>query len=139
MKKVLTSGTFDILHYGHINLLKRARELGDYLLVACSTDQSALTKGKKCYYSYDIRKDFLKSIRYVDDVIEVDVRDNDILFYLTQIAIINDISIYVLGNDYKDKLQYYNGYEEFNKIVEIKFLERTPNISTTILKNHLDI
>ena len=70
MKRVITYGTFDLLHYGHINLLRRARELGDYLVVALSTDEfNAEQKGKKCYFEYEQRKILLEAIRYVDRVI----------------------------------------------------------------------
>ncbi|WP_156397675.1 adenylyltransferase/cytidyltransferase family protein, partial [Liquorilactobacillus vini] len=70
MKKIITYGTFDLLHYGHINLLRRAKELGDYLIVALSTDEFNWTqKHKKCYFHYEQRKLLLESIRYVDLVI----------------------------------------------------------------------
>ena len=70
MKRVITYGTYDLLHYGHINLLRRARELGDYLIVAISTDEFNWNeKNKKCYYPYEIRKAMLEAIRYVDEVI----------------------------------------------------------------------
>ncbi len=70
MKRIITYGTFDLLHYGHINLLKRAKELGDYLVVGLSTDEFNLNeKNKKCYFSYEQRKQLLESIRYVDLVI----------------------------------------------------------------------
>jgi len=69
MKKVITYGTFDILHYGHINLLRRAKALGDYLIVAISSDDFNAIKGKKAYYPYEIRKMMLESIKYVDEVI----------------------------------------------------------------------
>jgi glycerol-3-phosphate cytidylyltransferase len=70
MKRVITYGTFDLLHYGHINLLKRAKELGDYLIVGLSTDKfNSIEKGKKTYFSYEERKQLLESIRYVDLVI----------------------------------------------------------------------
>ena len=70
MKKVITYGTFDLLHYGHINLLKRAKALGDYLIVALSTDEfNWNSKAKKCYFSYEVRKQLLEAIRYVDLVI----------------------------------------------------------------------
>ena len=59
MKKVLTYGTFDLLHYGHINLLERAKALGDYLVVGLSTDEFNGLKGKKCYFSYEERKKML--------------------------------------------------------------------------------
>lgn len=69
MKRILTYGTFDLLHYGHIRILKRAKELGDYLVVALSTDEFNATKGKKAYHSYETRKKMLEAIRYVDLVI----------------------------------------------------------------------
>ena len=70
MKRVITYGTFDLLHYGHINLLKRAKELGDYLIVALSTDEfNSIEKHKICYFSYEQRKQLLEAIRYVDLVI----------------------------------------------------------------------
>jgi glycerol-3-phosphate cytidylyltransferase len=70
MKRVITYGTFDLLHYGHINLLRRAKALGDYLVVVLSTDEFNWNeKQKKCYFTYDQRKTLLESIRYVDLVI----------------------------------------------------------------------
>ena len=69
MRKVITYGTFDLLHYGHINLLRRARMMGDYLIVALSTDEFNRGKGKECYFSYEERKMLVESIRYVDLVI----------------------------------------------------------------------
>ena len=69
MKKVITYGTYDLLHVGHINLLKRAKNLGDYLIVALSTDDFNLLKHKSSYHSYDDRKIILESIKYVDEVI----------------------------------------------------------------------
>ena len=69
MKKVITYGTFDLLHVGHINILRRAKELGDYLIVVLSTDEFNAIKNKKAYYSYEDRKQILEAIRYVDKVI----------------------------------------------------------------------
>ena len=69
MKRVITYGTFDLLHVGHINLLRRAKELGDYLLVAISTDEFNAIKNKKAYYSFEDRKQILEAVRYVDEVI----------------------------------------------------------------------
>ena len=71
MKKVITYGTFDLLHAGHINILRRARELGDYLIVVLSTDEFNAIKNKKAYYSYEDRKLILEAIRYVDEVVPV--------------------------------------------------------------------
>ena len=70
MKKVITYGTFDLLHYGHINLLRRAKEYGDYLIVALSTDEFNLEqKNKKCHFNYEKRKMMVEAVRYVDLVI----------------------------------------------------------------------
>ena len=72
MKRVITYGTYDVLHFGHINLLKRAKALGDYLIVGLSTDEFNAVKGKKSFYSYEQRKKILEAIRYVDLVIPED-------------------------------------------------------------------
>ena len=69
MKKILTYGTFDLLHYGHVRLLKRAKEMGDYLIVGLSSDEFNELKGKKCFFSYDKRKKMLEAIKYVDEII----------------------------------------------------------------------
>ena len=69
MKRVITYGTFDLLHYGHINLLRRAKQQGDYLIVALSTDEfNWSSKKKKCFFSYEKRKQLLEAVRYVDFV-----------------------------------------------------------------------
>ena len=78
MKRVLTYGTFDLLHYGHINLLKRAKALGDYLIVALSTDEFNAGKGKKAFHDYETRKMMLEAIRYVDLVIPEESWDQKI-------------------------------------------------------------
>lgn len=72
IKRVLTYGTFDLLHYGHIRLLQRAAALGDYLIVALSTDEFNALKGKASFYPYEVRKEMLEAIRYVDLVIPED-------------------------------------------------------------------
>ena len=74
MKRILTYGTFDLLHFGHIEILRRAKELGDYLVVAVSTDEFNKVKGKKAYHNYETRKKMLEAIRYVDLVIPEDIR-----------------------------------------------------------------
>ena len=99
MKKVITYGTFDLLHYGHINLLKRAKELGDYLIVALSTDEFNEIKGKKCYFSYEERKKLIESIRYVDLVIPEkswEQKISDVKEF--------KIDIFVIGDDWKVNL-----------------------------------
>ena len=128
MKRILTYGTFDLLHYGHIRILKRARELGDYLVVALSTDEFNATKGKKAYHDYETRKNMLEAIRYVDLVIPEnnwEQKIDDIKDY--------KIDVVVMGDDWadSDKFDYLKEY------CEIKFLSRTEGISTTKIKGDL--
>ena len=128
MKKVITYGTFDLLHYGHINLLKRAKEMGDYLIVALSTNEFNEIKGKKCYFSYEERKILLESIRYVDLVIPEkswERKINDIKEY--------DVDIFVIGDDWKGKFDFLKNY------CKVVYLSRTPEISTTKIKQELGL
>lgn len=129
MKKVITYGTFDLLHYGHINILRRARELGDYLVVAISTDEFNWNeKGKKCYFTYEQRKAMVESIRYVDRVIPEtnwDQKITDVRDY--------DIDVFVMGDDWKGKFDFIK-----EEGVEVVYLPRTPEISTTQIKKDLN-
>lgn len=128
MKKVITYGTFDLLHYGHINLLERAKALGDYLVVAVSTDEFNWDeKRKKCYYSYEERVHMLKAIEYVDEIIPEEnweQKNTDVDKY--------DIDVFVIGDDWEGKFDFLK-----EKGVEVVYLSRTPNISTTQIKNDL--
>ena len=72
LKRVLTYGTFDLLHYGHVRLLQQASKLGDYLIVALSTDEFNSLKGKKNFYPYEVRREMLEALRYIDSVISED-------------------------------------------------------------------
>lgn len=126
MKKVITYGTYDLLHVGHINLLRRARELGDYLIVALSTDEFNAIKNKKAYYSYEDRKTILEAIRYVDKVIPERTWEQKI-----QDVIENDIDIFVMGDDWKGKFDFLKDY------CEVVYLPRTEGISTTKIKDDL--
>lgn len=127
MKRVITYGTFDLLHYGHINLLRRAKALGDYLVVALSTDEFNWNeKQKKCYFSYDKRKQLLEAIRYVDLVIPEEnweQKKSDVKEY--------NIDTFVMGDDWKGKFDFLKPY------CEVVYLERTPEISTTQIKENL--
>lgn len=130
MKRILTYGTFDLLHYGHIRILKRAKELGDYLIVALSTDEFNNIKGKKAYHSYETRKKMLEAIRYVDLVIPEnnwEQKVQDIKDYKADVV--------VMGSDWadSDKFDYLKEY------CELVFLERTPGVSTTQIKNDLQL
>ncbi len=128
MKKIITYGTFDLLHYGHINLLKRAKELGDYLIVALSTNEFNEIKGKKCYFSYDVRKKLVEAIRYVDLVIPEsswDQKVEDIKEYR--------VDTFVMGNDWEGKFDY------LAEVCKVVYLERTPEVSTSKIKNDLGL
>ena len=104
MKRVITYGSFDLLHYGHINLLKRAKELGDYLIVCLSTDEfNEKEKHKKAYFSYDKRKMLLEAIRYVDLVIPEESWEQKV----TDIHEYH-IDVFVLGTFRNDQL-HFNG------------------------------
>ena len=128
MKRVITYGTFDLLHYGHINLLQRAKALGDYLVVALSTDEfNWIEKKKKCYFSYEERKRLLEAIRYVDLVIPEcswEQKRTDIHEY--------HIDTFVIGDDWKGKFDYLT-----DEGAEVVYLSRTPEISTTQIKRDL--
>lgn len=127
MQRVITYGTFDLLHYGHINLLRRAKELGDYLIVALSTDEFNLEKGKKSYFSFEKRKQLLESIRYVDLVIPEtswDQKINDVHEFR--------VNTFVMGDDWLGKFDFLE-----NEGVEVVYLSRTPEISTSQIKQDL--
>lgn len=126
MKKVITYGTFDLLHWGHINLLKRAKKLGDHLTVAISSDEFNELKNKKSYHSFENRKMILESIRYVDEVIA----ENDWEQKVSDV-INNDIDIFVMGDDWEGKFDFLKEH------CEVVYLPRTIGISTTKIKEDL--
>ena len=126
MKKVITYGTYYLLHVGHINLLRRAKALGDYLIVALSTDEFNAIKNKKAYHSYEDRKIILESIRYVDEVIPERSWEQK-----TQDVIDNDVDIFVMGDDWEGKFDFLKDY------CEVIYLPRTEGISTTKIKDDL--
>lgn len=127
MKRVITYGTFDLLHYGHINLLKRAKAMGDYLIVALSTDEFNSEKKKKnSFFPYKKRKQLLESIRYVDLVIpefDWEQKPNDIKLY--------HVDYFVMGEDWKGKFDFLKEY------CDVIYLSRTPEISTTKIKSEI--
>lgn len=127
MKRVITYGTFDLLHYGHINLLQRAKALGDYLIVALSTDEfNWNSKNKKTYFPYEVRKKLLESIRYVDLVIPEENWEQKI----TDVQLYK-IDTFVIGADWEGKFDFLKDF------CEVVYLSRTPEISTTQIKNDL--
>ena len=130
MKRVLTYGTFDLLHYGHINLLKRAKELGDYLVVGLSTDEINAGKGKTAYHSFETRKKMLEASRYVDLVVPEEnweQKIDDVKNY--------HIDVVVMGSDWagSDRFDYLKDY------CELVFLDRTPGVSTSQIKEELGL
>lgn len=129
MKKVITYGTFDLLHYGHINLLRRAKTLGDYLIVGLSTDEfNNKEKNKECYFDYENRKLLLDAVKYVDLVIPEETWEqkvSDIQKY--------NIDVFVIGDDWKGKFDYL---EDIG--IEVVYLPRTKEISTNKIKNDLN-
>ena len=109
MKRVITYGTFDLLHYGHINLLRRAKSYGDYLIVVLSSDEFNWNeKRKKTYFTYEQRKQLLEAVRYVD------------------------VDTFVMGDDWKGKFDFLK-----EEGVEVVYLERTPEISSSQIKRDL--
>lgn len=128
MKKVITYGTFDLLHVGHINLLRRAKELGDYLVVAISTDEFNAIKNKKAYYSFEDRKQILEAVRYVDKVIPENTWEQKIKDVQD-----NNIDIFVMGHDWEGKFDFLKDY------CEVIYLPRTEGISTTKIKSDLGL
>ena len=126
MKTVITYGTYDLLHLGHINLLRRANKLGDYLIVGLSTDEFNAIKRKKAYHSYEERKAILEAIKYVDLIIPEknwEQKRNDIIRY--------KVDIFVMGSDWEGK------FDDLSDLCEVKYLPRTEGISTTKIKKDL--
>ena len=126
MKRVITYGTYDLLHYGHIELLRRAREMGDYLIVALSTDEFNQIKNKKSYYDYEQRKMMLESIRYVDLVIPEEgwgQKEKDVDRF--------DVDVFVMGHDWEGEFDFLKDK------CEVIYLNRTEGISTTKIKQEV--
>lgn len=126
MKKIITYGTFDLFHVGHLNLLKRAKSYGDYLIVAVSSDEFNLGKGKKCFVSDQDRMEIVKAIRYVDEVIPEtswEQKIEDVKKY--------DVDVFVIGDDWTGKFDFLKEY------CEVVYLPRTDGISTTQIKEEL--
>ncbi len=128
MRRIITYGTYDLLHVGHINLLKRAKQQGDYLIVAISTDEINEFKGKKAYHSFEERKAMVEAIRYVDLVIPEshwDQKPKDIVKY--------EVDAFVIGDDWLGK------FDELKEFCEVIYLPRTEGVSTTKIKEDLSI
>lgn len=126
MKRVITYGTFDVLHYGHINLLKRAKALGDYLIVALSTDEFNSIKHKQSFYTYEQRKLLLEACRYVDLIIPEnnwEQKIDDVKKYRAD--------VFVMGDDWKGKFDFLKDF------CEVVYLPRTPDACSTNTKAYL--
>lgn len=125
---VITYGTFDLIHIGHINLLRRAKSLGDYLIVGLSTDEFNKIKGKKAYHSFEERKAILQAIRYVDLVIEENSWE-DKKRHVDEY----DVDILVMGSDWEGK------FNDLSSLCKVIYLPRTEGISTTKIKKDLKL
>ncbi len=128
MKRIITYGTFDLMHYGHIRLLKRAKALGDYVIVGLSTDEFNQQKDKKAYHNFETRKKMLEAIRYVDLVIPEDSWDqkkNDIEKY--------QVDVFCIGDDWEGE------FDDLNSSCEVHYFSRTKGVSTTKIKNELGV
>lgn len=126
MKRVITYGTFDMFHVGHLKLLQRLKSLGDELIVAVSTDEFNELKGKKVMIPYEQRAEIVSSIKCVDMVIPEnnwEQKIDDIKKY--------NVDIFAMGNDWEGKFDF------LEKHCEVVYLERTKDISTTKLKKSL--
>ncbi len=130
MKRILTYGTFDLLHFGHIEILRRAKALGDYLVVAVSTDEFNAIKHKKAYHDYETRKKMLEAVRYVDLVIPEktwEQKHNDVKEY--------HIDAVVMGSDWEGN----ENFECLRDVCDVIYLPRTEGISTTKIKKDLGL
>ena len=126
MKTVITYGTFDLFHHGHVKLLERAKALGDQLVVGVSTDAFNEGKGKKCVHPFEHRQEIVRAIRYVDKVIgehRWDQKEEDIDA--------NHVDVFVMGDDWKGK------FDHLSHLCEIVYLPRTDGVSTTAIKSEL--
>lgn len=123
MKRVLTYGTFDLLHIGHLNLLERLRAMGDHLTVAISTDEFNRIKGKRCVMPYDERIRLVAALRCVDAVIPEtnwEQKPGDVQRL--------GIDVFGMGHDWEGKFDHLSAY------CDVVYLPRTGGISTTILR-----
>ena len=125
-KTVITYGTFDMFHVGHLNLLRRLSEMGDRVVVGVSTDEFNANKGKKTLIPYEQRAKIVESIRYVDTVIPEETWEQK----LSDVKK-HDVDVFAIGEDWKGKFDF------LSDLCEVRYLERTKDISTTDLKRSL--
>jgi glycerol-3-phosphate cytidylyltransferase len=123
MKKIITFGTFDVFHVGHVNLLQRASALGDQLIVGVSTDALNYSKKQRYpVYNQNDRMKIINSLRYVNLCFEEESLEKKREYIIKYGA-----DVLVMGNDWEGK------FDEFNDICQVVYLERTPSVSTTQL------
>lgn len=130
MKRILTYGTFDLLHWGHIRLLKRARALGDYLIVGASTDSFVMEKGARraSFHSYDVRKSMLEAVRYVDLVIPEATWEQKLEdIYTFQVDAV------VMGSNWEGS----SAFESLRSHCEVIFVPRTEGVSTSKIRRDM--
>ena len=125
-KTIITYGTFDMFHIGHLNLLKRLKAMGDELIVAVSTDEFNLGKGKKTLIPYEQRADIVEAIKYVDKVIPEENWEQKI----TDVQKYH-VDKFVIGDDWEGEFDFLSEY------CEVEYLSRTEGVSTTMLKKSL--
>lgn len=128
MRRVITYGTFDTLHHGHIRLLRRARELGDYLIVVLSTDEFNASKGKSALFSYEERKADLEALRLVDLVIPERTWDQKV----TDVKLYH-ADVFTMGDDWTGKFDFLKDQ------CEVIYFDRTPSISSTQIRNAMSL
>ncbi len=128
MKTVITYGTFDLFHIGHLNLLKRAKSLGDKLIVAVSTDEFNAGKGKTTLMPFEHRVELLRSVRFVDEVIAETCWEQKV----TDVQRLG-VDVFVIGDDWQGKFDFLSEY------CEVVYLPRTDNISSTDLKKAIQV
>lgn len=124
MTTVITYGTYDLFHIGHLNLLRRASELGDRLIVGVSSDEFNAIKGKKSIFPYEHRAAIVSSLKFVDEVFPEENWDQKRKDITNRHA-----DVFVMGDDWEGK------FDEYNDICQVTYLPRTDGISTTQLKN----
>ena len=126
-KRVITYGTFDLFHIGHLNLFKKLKKIGDYLIVGVSTDEFNAIKGKKAFFPFKQRFEIIKNITYVDLVIPEtswEQKKDDIKKY--------KVDIFAIGNDWEGRFDFLKQY------CEVMYLPRTRKISSSDVRNILD-
>ena len=127
MKKVITYGTFDTIHFGHLKLLERAKNLGDFLIVGLSTDEFNALKGKKSLLNYEERKSYLQAIKYVDLIIPENNWEQKI-----EDVKKNHVDIFTMGDDWEGKFDF------MSDVCQVHYLERTPSISSTMIRSKIN-